>query len=476
MVGCSTGSTEPTVRVDLKTDYVPFVEFDAVRVQVDDGDVALRFDHVVERGEDYLRGQRINEAMTQAGEHALTVTLFRGGNPVATRRVSAIVQPPITVVTIVLTRNCEGVMCPNDNPALDSCLGGRCVDPRCTPQTPEFCPPDQCMAASECAVPDVACVEGRCDDGVCLAVPNDALCEAGEVCHGVRGCIELEADAGVMDAAVRDAGVMDAGVMDAAAPDVFDAAAPDVFDAAAPDVFDAGPPEITACDAPDDDTLFLFAFDDDTDAVTGQSGFADNSLLQPSDSPCGGNALRITNDSSPSSHFRVPDRAAFQLAAGSIDFYVRGPLYATTHDIIGRDAQDNGAGHFTLSTSEENEIVLRSQSETEEFYICSEPTEFEFTWRRIGINFGTGGVELWIDGVRQRRGGMVMYRASERMCESGIHELDLVGNDNPFVAGAVAIFSDDGSHLPLSRPFVGLEIDQLRLSSVRRDYENEVRP
>lgn len=71
---------------------------------------------------------------------------------------------------------------------------------------------------------------------------------------------------------------------------------------------------------------------------------------------------------------------------------------------------------------------------------------------------------------------MVLYRGSERACESGLHELNLVGNNNSFVVGAVAIFSDDGSHLPISRPFVGLEIDQLRLNSVRRDYENEVRP
>ncbi len=108
------------------------------------------------------------------------------------RRVSAIVHSPITIVTIVLTRSCEGVMCPNDNPAFDSCLGGRCVDPRCTPETPEFCPPGQCVSAAECGVPDAECVESRCGDGVCLAVPNNALCAEGQVCHGLRGCIDQE--------------------------------------------------------------------------------------------------------------------------------------------------------------------------------------------------------------------------------------------------------------------------------------------
>lgn len=449
------------MRVDLKTDYVPFVEFDAVRVQVDDGDVAVRFDHVVERSEDYLRGQRIDETTTQAGQHALTLTLFRGGIPVATRRVSAIVQAPITVVTIVLTRNCQGVMCPNDNPALESCLGGRCVDPRCTPQTPEFCPADQCMSDAECAQPDVPCVEARCDEGVCLGVPNDALCETGEVCHGIRGCVEDESDAGVMDAGVMDA---------AGSPDVFDGGPPDVFDAGAPD---AGP---TACGDADEDTLFLFTFDDANDVVTAESGVADNSLLQAGDSPCGGNVLRITDDGSPSSHFRIPNRPEFEIAVGSVDFWIRGPAAGITQDIIGRDAQGNGAGHLTISTSERGEIVVRSQSILEEFYICSEPIEFESTWRRVGINLGAGGVELWIDGVRQNRSGPLFYRGAEWTCFADTHELNLVGNANPFVVGAVAIFSDEGSHLPIQQPFAGLEVDQLRLSSVRRDYENEVRP
>lgn len=463
MLACSTNPSEPSLRVDLKTDYVPFVEFDAVRVQVDEGDVALRFDHVVERSENYLRGQRIDETTTQAGVHSLTLTLFRGGIPIATRRVSAIVQPPITVVTIVLTRNCQGVMCPNDNPALESCLGGRCVDPRCTPQTPEFCPVDQCMSDTECAEPDVACVEARCDEGVCLAVPDNTQCEAGEVCHGVRGCIDAEGDAGVMDAGV---------------PDVFDAGSPDVFDAGSPDVFDAGEPDAgpTACDDADGDTLFLFTFDDANDVVTAESGVADNSLLQPGDSPCGGNVLRITNDESPSSHFRIPNRPEFELSAGSMDFWIRGPAAAFTQDIIGRDAQDGGAGHFTVSTSEMGELVLRSQSVLEEFYICSEPVDFESTWRRVGINFGAGGVELWIDGVRQNRSGALLYREGEWTCFDGTHELNLIGNANPFVVGAVAIYSGEGTHLPLREPFAGLEVDQLRLSSVRRDYENEVRP
>ena len=74
--GCSSEPGDPSVRVDLKTDYAPFVEFDAVRIQVGDSDLAFRADHVVALGEDYLRGQRIDETTVQSGEHPITVTLF----------------------------------------------------------------------------------------------------------------------------------------------------------------------------------------------------------------------------------------------------------------------------------------------------------------------------------------------------------------------------------------------------------------
>lgn len=480
MLGCPSEPTQPTVRVDLKTDYVPFVEFDAVRMEVGDNDLAFRIDRVVDGGENYLRGQRINETMVQRGEHPITITLFHTGAVVATRRVSAIVQANITVVTVVLTRSCEAVMCPNDNPALESCLGGRCVDPRCTPETPEFCPAAQCEAPTECAMPDNACVESRCDLGVCLAVPNNALCDDGEVCHGLRGCIVGDvrrdagpSDGGMIDVQMFDAGSRDAGPLDAGTTD---SGAPDVFDGGTPDVFDAGPPPPGACDAPDDDTIFLFSFDDASDVVSGENGVAESSVLEAGDSPCGGNILRITSAENPSSHFRVGDRPTFDLDTGSIDFYAKIPSMAAAFDIIGRDASGIGNGHLSVSTSEESEIVIRSQIVGEEFYTCSNPIEFGAMWHRIGINFGVGGIELWIDGVRHMRGGSLMYQTGTAVCDTGSHELGLAGNDNPFVAGAVQIFTAEGSHLPLRDPFAGLELDQLRLSSVRRDYENEIRP
>ena len=102
--------------------------------------------------------------------------------------------------------------------------------------------------------------------------------------------------------------------------------------------------------------------------------------------------------------------------------------------------------------------------------------DFATGWHRVGINFGTGGVELWIDGVRQGRSGDVMYRGVLFPCDTVPSELGLVGADNSFVAGALQIFRDPGSHLPLSRPYNDLDIDHLRLSSVRRDYGREIRP
>lgn len=211
----------PRLRVDLKTDFVPGTEFDGVRVAIGDGEEAVLFDYVAEAGTDYARGARINETEFAAGQTPITVTLLRAGVEVISRRASVSIRAPITVATVLITRDCEDVACPNDNPSFDSCLGGECVDPRCTVETPEFCPPPECTTNSACSV-STACVEPLCQDGVCLAVPSDANCAADERCDAQLGCVVVETDAGTPDGGV-DAGSPDAGSPDVGGPDVTDA-------------------------------------------------------------------------------------------------------------------------------------------------------------------------------------------------------------------------------------------------------------
>ena len=207
----------PSLRVDLKTDFVPAAEFDAVRLVVGEGPGAQETSYGADPAANYVRGTRLDEVGVSAGQVPVTVTLLRAGVEVIARRVLASVSGGLTIATVVITRDCENVACPNDNPSFDSCFGGTCVDPRCTVETPEFCPPPECATDSACET-SAACVDAVCQDGVCLGVPNNESCGGGERCDAVRGCVQARAS---------DAGFPDAGVPDANAPDAGPDAGPD---------------------------------------------------------------------------------------------------------------------------------------------------------------------------------------------------------------------------------------------------------
>lgn len=462
---CSPDDDAPLIRVDLRTDYAPNVEFDVVRLQIGDGDLAFRSDHLVRGASDFVRGERIDETTVQPGAVPLTVTLYRAGTPVATRRVSAIVESAITVVTVVITRSCEGVECPNDNPLFDSCLGGQCVDPRCTVETPEFCPDAFCGSDTECEA--VSCAEPQCESNVCFSLPDDSRCESGERCDAILGCTPEET--------MRDAG-LDAEPLDASMDGGNDAALDagtdvpvDAFDAGT----DAGPPPL-ACPILDTNAVFLFDFETITDLVTGVNGIHSGTGIISGDSPCGGGVLDVPLGLN---HFRIPDRDTFQLSEGSIDFWAKLPAVAQFEAILSRDASGRALpGHIGVFYTAEGEIVVRNQTTINSGACSGAGTVPADTWVRIGIHFGTGGVALYINGERRSRAGSYEFLAGvTSSCEDPI-TVGIAGNANPFVLGANMGTSAEGSHLPISQPYEGLQLDHLRLSSVRRDYTAEVYP
>lgn len=457
LAGCAPEATANTIRVDLRTDYTPGVEFDVVRLEVGEGDLAFRSDHLFRSESNFVRGERINETMAAPGPTPLRLTLYRAGAAVATRRVSVFITAPITVVTVVMTRSCEGVECPNDNPLFDSCLGGECVDPRCTVETPEFCPVGSCTGASECDAVD--CADPRCEANSCFSIPDDSRCGDGERCDAILGCTPV----GV----IRDAGI-DAEPLDGG-PDTFDTGT-DVFDAGN----DAGPP--TACPSTDDDTVFLFDFESATDEVTGMSGILDGARLVAGDSPCGFQVLEIATGLS---HFRIPDRSSFQLSSGSIDFWIKAPIPTGWATILDRDASGTELpGHIGIYYTDEGEIVVRYQEvAAPEGGACSGTGSVPpGTWARVGVVFGSGGIQIYINGTRRSRTGSYDFGSGTIVRCDGLAETGIAGNFNPFVLGANSGTSDEGSHVGLRLPFTGLQLDQPRLSSVRRDYESETYP
>lgn len=200
LIACGGGGAR--LSVDLRTDYLPGIEFD--RVEVDIGGESN--EAVADRSQDYLRGVRVADLRVAKGLQEGTVRLFTPrGVLLAERRVSVSVTSRFGI-TITVDRNCEDVLCPNgtDLRAV-SCLGGRCVDPTCITGEEETCPDPQCADDDEC--PADGCGMGRCEAGTCLLEGGD--CGPGQYCAGVA-CRVLPTDD--LDAGGVDGGV-DAGDM-----------------------------------------------------------------------------------------------------------------------------------------------------------------------------------------------------------------------------------------------------------------------
>lgn len=450
LLGCS-GPEAPTLRVDLRTDMRPAIEFDAIRVEIGNADLGTRLDPVVDAREDYLRGVRLGEAAVREGLQDVHVTLLRDGEEVVRRDTTAEVGRGFSVVTVVITRDCTGIECPatGDDPGLRSCLGGRCVDPRCTPETPEACPPG-CAGDDEC--PSDGCIRGVCAASTCLRVYDDALCAAGELCDAT-GCTRV----GMTDAGA-DVGT-DTGV--------------DVGIDAGTDVgTDAG---IPGCPDVDRDTLFLFDFDTSTDRL-GATGILDMATLTPGTSPCGGGRLQTAGTADAEGFFLIPASSAHRVAVGSLDFWARFPSPgATVKGVFSRDEEGTRtAGHMSLLRTSMGNLVLRLQEPPDTSrVVCSAPV-VDSEWHRIGINFGAGGVEFWLDNVLQEAPGSYNFGGGVVLsCGGPPFEIGIDGNDNPFLFGASMSNSTAGGHEPVSEALHGLEIDHARLSRVRRDYASE---
>ncbi len=172
--------------VDLRTDLVPGLEFDAVTVRLDEAEPR---EVAVSVGEDFDRGRRVAEFPNVAtGDRRVRVELVQRGAVVLARRVAVRVETRIAV-TVVITRDCRGVTCPGDGSAsATECLSGACVEPGCTPETPEACGPPTCTSDAECR-PTRACVTATCAAGACLQLPEDTRCAADEMCSPADGCV-----------------------------------------------------------------------------------------------------------------------------------------------------------------------------------------------------------------------------------------------------------------------------------------------
>lgn len=214
VVACSDGGS--AVIVNLRTDYVPNVEFEQVRIFLASAGAAGEdvLMHTVSNG-DYVSGQRIASFEDIAnGEYRVRAELLAQNGRLVGQRSLAFSLSQSTSATIVVTRNCSGVICPDgSDPGATECSGGRCVQPECSPETPAACGAEGCTESAECDG-TASCADGVCTtEGSCIFMPIEGACESDEFCDSTVGCLPLpvRTDAGQSDASTPDAGPSDAG-------------------------------------------------------------------------------------------------------------------------------------------------------------------------------------------------------------------------------------------------------------------------
>lgn len=198
LVGC--GDSDHEVSIEVRTDFLPLDEFDAIQLTID----STR-ESVAMLGGDYLEGERIYDGELSPGDHEVLVALTRAGRTLVSRSVLFRVDTD-RGMTVVLTRSCADVMCG----ANTTCISGACMDPQCTPETPEFCEARECES-------DDGCTAGRCGAAACVSGScfqyDDGLCEGDAFCVPTTGCLSRDADAGPgMDAMTLDVGAGDGGL------------------------------------------------------------------------------------------------------------------------------------------------------------------------------------------------------------------------------------------------------------------------
>lgn len=257
-------------------------------------------------------------------------------------------------------------------------------------------------------------------------------------------------DVGV-DALAGETGASDLPRLDARGDGTADLPAPDAL--AAPDLLRTDGPQLTFCTSKiDADTLALLTFEStsmpggfDDISGRGHTGKIHGSAQQGASGKPGCLKAAVF-DGQADSYVEIADHTDFKLASGSVDLWVRFDK-AGTAGIVSKDASGtNEDGHLTLFRACDDSIVVRQQLGGDQHFVqCSAPVS-SGDWHSVGVNFGPGGLELWIDGQQSTRSGALPCGESY-VCGSST-ETGISKNSNPWVLGAHAMNSTDGAATP----------------------------
>ncbi len=195
-VGCAPAPT--LLVIDLRTDLVPSVEFVEVEtIVIEQGaSIGMTISREARATEDYVSTVRIAELVDLApGTHTVRVRLRDEAGALVIERELLVLLEQSRVVTVVVTRDCLGVVCPmaGDDAGASVCLGARCVPPECLVEESETCTTSACERDADCAQTS-ECARFECAGRVCLARAMAGSCDAAEYCSVERGCLPRVSD------------------------------------------------------------------------------------------------------------------------------------------------------------------------------------------------------------------------------------------------------------------------------------------
>jgi hypothetical protein len=223
----------------------------------------------------------------------------------------------------------------------------------------------------------------------------------------------------------------------------------------------------------DPDTLLLYTFSGSGTTVTDATGQHHGTIVGGVARGAGaqGCGKAAVFPKSTSDYIEVPDAPAWDLSQGSVDLWLRVDTHTTAsiRGIVSRDAdQIAKPGHLTLYQLPDGGLAVRLQHLSNQGAVrCSPPLALG-VWHHVGINWGAGGLQLFVDGVEALRTDSVYAKPLTLACGTS-SETGIEGNDNPWVLGTGSHQSAEGSALPTSFPFDGA-IDSFRVSKTRRAF------
>jgi len=170
----------------------------------------------------------------------------------------------------------------------------------------------------------------------------------------------------------------------------------------------------------------------------------------------GGTVLQLDNEmtfTGNNDHVVIPHDNAYLLDEGTVAFWFKADNISAQQGLFSKDSSGNDTGgHLDFQLNSSGAVSVRYQSASSELFVSTNDTILSDTWHHIAFNFGSGGVELFLDGVSQDSNP---YTGGMGSTSGG------TGNFEPIVLGASSWGSGDLVATPIAYPLQGGALDDI---------------